>query len=556
MRTLFVLLKKDFLCAISAFRQKGRRRDLAGWISTTVLMLGIFAVFIYFYDKFAQNYRTIVFGSPAAEADRVYELITYAIGAVLLLQIVIGVRKIYLSLTDVSDYHVLISQPIRLHSMYLYKLLRIYLTQLFSALLILLPVAVVTDVLSAYAGGAVYYLVTVAAVLLTTAIACAIAALLAVPYTLVMRFLETKYILRLVIYICLIGAAFWVYGRILTVVTSLLNSGELAFVYELDTMEQIHRIAQYFYPASLLSDAVFGRNIALNLVIVVFGAAAAGALSYFVIRGLYISTIQQRLEGEWHVFRKRTKVRRCSPIGALLRKELIVVLRTPSYAFQYLATSLTVPLLVYQCVSLMRVMMSTITILDCDYELAVFAVALFSIVGNSFCTTNFSRDGKMAMMLKTLPVRIKDVIGAKLIFCGAVSAFSVFLISVILLSTGILSVVETIALFFIGLIVSSAEIAAATRKDLNSPVFPTQDKDEVTDSNSNVSAIMLLGLLFAFLAGAGSVVIGTYVNLAQMQTSPFLLSTLFILAVTGIACAWSFFYLFHGLQSGYDKMEG
>ena len=38
-------------------------------------------------------------------------------------------------------------------------------------------------------------------------------------------------------------------------------------------------------------------------------------------------------------------------------------------------------------------------------------------------------------------------------------------------------------------------IAAATRKDLSSPVFPTQDNDEVTDSNSNVSLIMLLGLL-------------------------------------------------------------
>lgn len=555
MRSVFLLFRKDILCAFSAFRQKGRRRDVAGWISTILLLAGIFAAFVYAFYVFAESYRSITFDTPEAEADRVYELLTFSVGAVLVVQCLIGVKKIYDALTDVKDQNVLICQPVRAEHIYLYKILRIYWAQLLSAVLILVPVAVITDVLSGYAGGAAYYGFTALAVLLTPFLSCAAASLLAVPYTFFMRFLENKYLLRLLLYILLIGAAFWVYGRILLVITTLLDSGKLEFVFELQTMERIHAVAARLYPAAFLTKAVFGADAALNLLWAILLCAGLFLPAYFLIRIFYRRALQARLEGESRVFRRRNAFRRRSKLASLLHKEFILVLRTPSYAFQYLATSVTVPFMVYQCVSLMRAMMSKITILDCDYELAVFAVAVFSIIGNTFCTTNISRDGRMGMFFKTLPVTPKEIVTGKLLFCGAVSVLSMVIVAVVLGATGLLTPLEVTALFFVGVIVSLAEIAAATRKDLSSPVFPTQDNDEVTDSNSNVSLIMLLGLLFAFLAGAGSVLISTLMSIYQIGFPSFVLSTAFILVVAAAACILSFVYLFRGLDEKYRAME-
>ena len=139
MRSVFLLFRKDILCAFSAFRQKGRRRDVAGWISTILLLAGIFAAFVYAFYVFAESYRSITFDTPEAEADRVYELLTFSVGAVLVVQGLIGVKKIYDALTDVKDQNVLICQPVRAEHIYLYKIVRIYWAQLLSAVLILVP---------------------------------------------------------------------------------------------------------------------------------------------------------------------------------------------------------------------------------------------------------------------------------------------------------------------------------------------------------------------------------------------------------------------------------
>ena len=155
-------------------------------------------------------------------------------------------------------------------------------------------------------------------------------------------------------------------------------------------------------------------NVFLNVVIVVTISLVAVIIAYYLVKKIYIKVIQNALEGNAVVYHNKAKLKVRSPNMTLLYKEFLMVLRTPTYAFQYFAMAISLPFMVYICAFLLESMLSTLTIIDCNYALAIFVVSMFSILTNTFCTTNISRDGKMFAMMKTMPVTIHKIINIKL----------------------------------------------------------------------------------------------------------------------------------------------
>ncbi len=539
-------------------KRNKQQRDVFGLISTLVLLAVLYGTFVYVFYRFAKMYLGTTFDESPAEMGpkRVYELMTLVYGVVILLNTLVGVKKIYSALVGGQDAEVLLCQPISGTELFVYKLLKIYGAQLVSGALVLVPAVIVVDVLSAYAGGAGYYVAMLSHLILVPLMSCALASLIAIPFNSVMRYIGRKFVLHLVLYIVVIGVGFWLYSLFLKVLSDLLQTGDLQFLFNRMTITRIGQITQNAYPINLMTNMLTGTWVWQSVLIVLGIALVSGGVTFAIIRTMFTRILQRKMEGEIKVYnRKHRRFRQKSPVLSLMYKELLVILRTPSYAFQYFATTFTLPLMVYVCVNLMRNMMSTLTVLNCDYEIAIFVIAMFSILTNTFCTTNISRDGHMLGMLKTLPIKGSTVIAAKIGFCMIVAEISILSSLIVLLAVGSLLWWQALIIFVLASMMAFAEVAFATRKDLGRPSIPSNDKEEVQEGNSNVSTVAFLGLVISLILGGGAVALSAVLGLLYSAGVAIGASIAFVFVLVSIVFALSCVYLFRGLNKKFYEAE-
>ncbi len=559
MKTVLLLLKKDRQIFLSENFNGKRRHDVFGALSTIILLALLYGTFIYVFYHFARFYMSATFEVQGAERARAFELTTFVYAAMLLINIFVGVKQIYSALVSSNDCDVLIYQPISQQHLFLYKLIKIYLGQIVSTLLVLLPSAIVIDVLSASVGGFCYYLTVVFHLLLCPLLGCAIAALFTVPFNGIMRFVQRKFVLHLILYVIVLALGFWLYGMFLSVLTDLIQTGELLYVLDSSTVNAVAAVAAKFYPVKFFSNMLFGQNVAVSLLSVLGICAVAGVVTYFVIRAMYFKVLQQKLEGDIKIFRKKKSVEKIhSPLAALVKKEFLIILRTPTYAFAYFATTFTLPFMVYVCANLMRSMVATlpnVALINCDFEIAIFVIAMFSVLTNTFCTSNISRDGKMFSMLKTMPVDGHLVVKAKLLFCSVVSVASVLVSCIVLLCVSYLNWWQALVIFAVASLLDIAEIAFATKRDLAKPHLPQNDRDEVTEDNNNVSAVTLLGLVCAVLLGGGALAMSLILSLLYTNALALTVTMTFVFIAVILVFILSLVYLFRDLEDNFYKAE-
>lgn len=555
-KKLKLLFKKDMMeWQSSSFKETGKRRDWLGFVSSLVLIAFIYGVFIYVFHSFAKMYLSNVYEDVVGDLyNRTSELLTLSIALVFIVNVINGVRKMFTAISNSKDINVLICQPIGAGQIFLYKYLRIYLSQVITTLFVMVPICVSLNIISGI-GGVAFYILMVVSSLLLPALSCAIASLIAVPYILFMEMIESKFIIRLIGYVIVIAIGFWIYGIFLNGLNQILQSGQISNFFDMGTIYTINKITNALYPAKLYTNMMLQEDVWLSTVILVVLSVACLVGSFFLMKKIYNSFMQKRLEGYSIAFKKKEEIKKHSTVNALLIKEFKTVLRTPGYAFQYFATTVTLPFMVYICVRLLISMASGMFAIDCSYAVAAFVVMMFAMLTNTFCATNISRDGKMYAMLKTLPVKVEQIIGCKLFFTGVVSLISVFISSLTLWLSGLINIGSAVFVFLNGLLFSLAGVAYATKKDMKSPCFPTSDNDEVVDSNSNLSTLILIGLLLSAISGIGSIVISIIVGFKSTAGWAAFASMGFTSLISVIVFTFSVIYLFKGLKKSYYEVD-
>lgn len=211
------------------------------------------------------------------------------------------------------------------------------------------------------------------------------------------------------------------------------------------------------------------------------------------------------------------------------------------------------PMMVHFCLDIGVNMLSSMVIVRADFELALFVVVLFGALTNTFCATNISRDGKIFYSLKTMPIRPSEILGAKILFSSIVSTWTVMVSSIIIVSTHIVSVGQGIFIFVIGTLLGIGQVCFATRKDLNKPRFFADEDNEVKESNSTVSTIILFGILNSLILGGAPLYYQVFKGIQGKSTMLFtyLFSSIYTLVVVGMAVA----YLFVGLRKRFVEMS-
>ena len=552
MKYVGLLFWKDFIELKASLKEK---KDYRGFISSFLLVLIVYGVFIFVFNAFAQMYTQTDFGDIANRAYRVKELFTLGFTAIFIVNVIVGVKRLTGQLMDSRNNNIWVYQPISAGSLFLYKLIRVYASQVVSTLCIILPMAIVLDTSSTMAGGMAYYFLTATIVILLPLISCAIATLITIPYLEIIRRISSKFVIMLCIYIAIVVLGFWLYSVFLNTLSDLIRSGDIKYVFELDTINLISSTCKYLYPSKFFTNILTRDRVFLNTTIVVVTSLIAIVVAYYLIKQLYARVIQKQLEGKDSVYTNTTRLETHSSVYALLHKEFMIVLRTPTYAFQYFAMAITLPFMVYTCSSILKTMIETLTIIDCNYALAIFVVSIFSILTNTFCTTNISRDGKMFAIMKTLPISIEKIVGVKILFCSIVSFVSVLVSCLVLYFTGFLGIEYSFITFVIGFMFSLVQIIYATRKDMKHPTFPTNNQEEITEGNSNMSTLILVGLITTLVTGGGALVSSIVLSMQYNSQIAAIVSIGFVMFVATTALIASTIYMFRGLKKRYYIQE-
>lgn len=546
---LRVLLKKRLIESTSWTKRGKRKPDILGLVFSIILAVVCIVGIVKIFGEFAQKYCALRIDENANSNAREYELMTLVYSVGIAVGVISSVFSIIRSIFENQDMTMFAVMPIPHIKVFLSKLIELYIKQVITLLLVILPINATFMGITEHGAG--YLFGSIGVILLLPVATLAIASIFALPVHLVKKWLSDKYVLLLIVATAFIGVVFYAYIELLDGIIGMLTSGDIKFFFSQNTIIFISSLCQYLYPANLLANITLGNRILKNLAIFIFILAVLGVAGYFIVYALFGKAYQLSQQGIRQI-RKRQRLSRHkkSIMPALIYKEFLQVLHTPSYAIQYFSVAMIMPIMTYSCAKMAHYALQALVFVNCDLELSLFLVLIFGCLTNTFCATNISRDGKMFLALKTMPLKPSYVLGSKIVFNLIVSVIAEVLSVAVLGITGFLSVGQCFYVFAIAIVHATAQICFATRKDLSKAKF-ADETNTVRESNSIVSTIIVFGMIIAFVMGGISLYMSVVNGIQNQKTTFFTytFNTLFTVATFGLSLA----YMLIGLRNVYNK---
>lgn len=499
-----LLLKKQVLDILLARTRKKRLSDWAGILLMALLAAVIIAVFVVVFSKFVETYCGIKINRVSDIAARQFEIMSMAYFALILVFIFSGVSALNHTLFENSDLNILITMPFSSTDIFLSKLTTVYLKQLVFAIACVFSVNftffVTTGTLNVYNG-----LMTVVVAVLLPVIPLAVAAIIALPYHYLKTLVSSNYVLLFAVMTIIMALFCWGYSFVFDVAQNLLASGKITKLFDENVMKGIISFTKYNYPANLFAYLMLGREIGKNIGILAGILVGAGAICFFLVRALFIGVTHSDFSVRIpHSRKKNLHFSNSTRFGVLMRKEFLLVLRTPGYAYMYFTTAAIMPIMTYCSAKItIGVFSNLVGNVDVGFELCTFIAILYSTLTNTFCSTNISRDGYMSLTQKTLPYSPAKILGSKMAFCSIVAIASTLITCIVMVATRLESVQEAVVTLFATSMIAFAQIVFATKLDLAHPHFAKTDDGEIKEANSTVSAVIAVGLLTSCIIGFG-----------------------------------------------------
>lgn len=553
-----VLLKKHLFDGIpSVMRKKNRSFNWAGIFLTLILAACLAAAFVFIFARFTETYTAIKINRVEDIPARQYELMSCVYFILIVAMTVSSVNRLCYSLFENSDINVLISLPFSSSEIFFSRLTAVYIRQLIFATVFVLGINVtfftVTHTVSAY-----NVIMTLVMAVILPVIPIGIASVVVLPYFYIKKTLQSHYLL-IFLTITLIMIAFCLcYSYVFDFAQHLIGSGKITTLFDEATMYRIQNFAQWCYPANLFASIMLKREIGKNVGILLAILVCALLLGVFTVRTIFIRVSQSKITLRIpHHPHRELHYKKRSRLASLLHKEFSTVIRTPNYAYMYFTTAIVMPVLAFYSAKIGSMLVQNLLGgAGHGFEVCTFILLLYGTLTNTFCSTNISRDGYMAVTLKTLPYSAGKILQSKIIFCSAVSEISVLIACIVFAACKLESPADAVASFVSASMLSLAQIMFATKLDLKHPNFSKVDDGEIKETNSTVSTVIVLFLAVGFIVG----LLLLFNTVRSMMTGVTnvdhnALSYVYALLIPLAVLAGSMAYFFAGLKKAYADLD-
>ncbi len=478
-------------------KRAGGKADVFGRILSLLITLAVAACFVFLLYTVADGYMEIKVNKISDPQARGLELLNFCYAVIFLAISLMGLERMRKRFVKTDDRPVLLRLPVKPSTLYLSKMAVLLLESYATSFLLILPVDLVIGLL---VGAEIrFILLSLAVFVLMPPTALLLSALLLWPYMKAVELIGRCYPLTFLLFSGLLGGAFWLYYKLLSIVQSLFETGSIRFLFNEDFLSFMQALQTYAYPANLFAECALGEKPLIPILILLGGVAVSSLAVYFVTRGLFYAALYKNETR--HLGKGSRRVRRHTPDVSLIKKEFLTVFRTPSYTFSYFSIAAAMPLMIYCCFTLFEELVKNAIGLCPTFSLSLFIVLVFGVLTNTFCATNISRDGLSALSAKTLPLKPSRILFSKVLFSAIVSTLSVIVSTVILTVTTRLTWLDGLAVGLIGIAFTLSQILLATRMDLNGAVLSAGEAAKEHAAQKTVAKVVAIGLFLAALAG-------------------------------------------------------
>lgn len=518
MREFWVLFKHELKMLFPVFGyNKKRKHDIWGSILSLLLTLFVAVVFVLLLVNVADGYLTTRIDKVLNPKERAVELLNILYLIIMIFMVAICLRKMYQTLTAKGYRDIYLRLPVKKQTILLSKMSAILIWTFLMSLFVVLPVNIIfMIVLDASIG---FIIKTLFVAIFLPTIVFGISVLLFVPYIYVVDFLKNKYFLNFALLSGLLVVAFVLYAKVLKVIQLALQTGSIKFLFNEKFISILQTLLEWAYPANIFANLMLSRNLFVCVIIIFVITVILTGIAYHISHKLFDLTLHSNHERK--VNTKHKQLTQNSPVVSLLKKEFISVYRNPTHLFSYFAIAMAMPVFVYCCYSLFKSLIINAFGIKIVFPLALLVLLIFSILTNTFCATNVSRDQLSFLKIKTLPVKPYTLLSAKVLFCGIVSSISILLSIVVLIGAKEIGVGDSLLLFVITTMFAFAQILIATKIDLKNTKLTANISESQSTSNKTITKVVCIGLVVALIMGIASIVVYIF---AQGSTSSFVMS--------------------------------
>ncbi|MBO5775963.1 MAG: hypothetical protein J6R35_01170, partial [Clostridia bacterium] len=335
-----------------------------------------------------------------------------------------GVSSIVKSLFFSGDNELLVRFPVKVMDVFTSKVLVqgvftfVYITA------ILLPLMIVYG--NVTKAPISFYGMIPVGIILTWLTVFGVSILFAIPFMRVKTLVKDKYVLTLIFSTIVIAALFAIYMIVVKELMKFMQTKGVSFFSD-GMMGKIFTASTYFYPFAQVSELMEFENLILSAPIAIGLPVVVVIIDFLMVKKYYLKIMLRNLEIEGSSFSKASNDVVRPHFGSLLKKDFLEIFRSFNYSFQYLAMSLSAPIMAYFSTDLaVTIGKDKIGELIAP-SLAIMVILLFVSILVSFAATTVSREGDTFYMTKLSPVPYNVQILAKFTLYMIVSGSIVIL---------------------------------------------------------------------------------------------------------------------------------
>ncbi len=479
MKLFNVLLKKELVTQL--FGNGGKKKDILGKIVSGLISAVFLALFVFLY---------IAFQSKFAQLNLDKEVLILFMAVAVIAQTAFAVARVAHVLYGGVDAKVILPLPISDLTMLMAKLFSLWIQELINSLFFLIPVLLAYGIMSG--AGVLYYVFALIVFAVASLFIVSIATLVAPIFTKLRAFFSKRPIFILILSVVFLGAVFFLYSRLLSVISELLIGNSLKFIFNRQTAHAIKEAVQYVVYFRQMGEFLDG-NI-LSFIIVLAVTAALAVCAYFVSKLCYLAFLKSNTaRRSAKIKNRKNKIRGVR--SSLIHKELIEVFRSPQYMFSYFSVLLVLPALCYMTTGVLAQLMDKLLGGDFVPPFAVLICVMFSCVCNTCAGDVISREENRIMIVKTIPVPYKKQVGTKVGIALVIALISDLLMIATLLITKTLGLVDGLLVLAITVAATFASIMHLVAKDIKNPIVSSGGE------NSNVALMVVRALVFSCVLG-------------------------------------------------------
>ena len=498
-KTLFRYeLKKQFPT------QRKEKKDFVGSLVSMLATLTIIGVFVYFMAIISKNYILVRLDKVSSPNQRAYELLNVFYLVVLAVMSIITLENMRKTLADKNDKYVMLKLPVKEQTLFFTKMMVLLIKTYVLAVLLVVPVNAIIYI--SLMPTAMFWLLSAIVLLAVPIIVFLIAGIFIVPYIMFINFIKNKYVLIFISLLALFVVGVFVYAAFLGMVQSYLETGFIKFLFNEKLVVFLQGLAKWSYPSNVLASIVLNKELLMSCIVVGGCCLVSFTLVYLVAKKLFHITLY-KLENQRN-FKKKTQFKKRSVGFALLKKEFISISREPKHILSYLVIPTVTPILVYCCYTLFESLILNMLGIQLPMALALLIVIVFSVLTNTFCATNVSREGITFLKQKTLPVNARQILDVKVLFCSIVSLMSTFASSMVLVLATSLSVWDGLLCLTVGAMFTVAQIFLATKIDLKSVKMLRTEEQTAKANSATIAKVVSLGVFVSVITGLATLVVG------------------------------------------------